>query len=174
MYKKIAKILYKIFTPATVYKYFFSISPMYRRSTGKIKYVSKNLDTINIEIPLSYKNKNYADSIFGGSLFSATDPIYMMQLIKILGDSYIIWDKYSSIHYIRPAKENAYSSFIFSKEEIDNIKSGIRKNGEIVWDKKLSITDKNGGIFCFLEKKIYIADKFFYNRKINNHHISMN
>lgn len=63
---------------ASIYKYGFKISPMYRRSTGRIHKVSEDLLSFKVRIKLSYKNSNYVGSIFGGSLFSATDPIFMI------------------------------------------------------------------------------------------------
>ena len=66
---------------------------MYRRSTGKVIKVSEDLLFVKIKIPISYKNRNFVGSIFGGSLFSATDPLFMIQLMNILGDNYVVWDK---------------------------------------------------------------------------------
>ncbi|MEL6988648.1 MAG: DUF4442 domain-containing protein, partial [Bacteroidota bacterium] len=66
--------------------YGFNLSPMYRRSVGKIVHVSDDLLKVEIKLPLNYKNRNYVNSIFGGSMFSAVDPIPMVQLINLIGD----------------------------------------------------------------------------------------
>lgn len=87
MYAKIQSILEKFMSKATIYKYGFNLSPMYRRSTGKIVEVSDDLLKVKIKIKLSYKNSNYVGSIFGGSLFSATDPFFMIQLLNILDNN---------------------------------------------------------------------------------------
>lgn len=87
MYRTIANIAKRFFTDAQIYKYGFNWSPMYKRSTGKIIEVSDDLHYVKIKIPLSWKNRNYVGSMFGGSMLSATDPIYMIQLINILGDA---------------------------------------------------------------------------------------
>lgn len=60
---------------------------------------------VKVRIKLSYKNSNYVGSIFGGSLLSATDPILMVQLINILGNKHVVWDKAAAIKFKRPAKE---------------------------------------------------------------------
>jgi hypothetical protein len=31
--------------------------------------------------------------MFKGNVLSATDPIYMIQLLQILDDHYVVWDK---------------------------------------------------------------------------------
>jgi acyl-coenzyme A thioesterase PaaI-like protein len=165
MYKTLSKLAEKIFNKSQIFKYGFNLSPMYRRSTGKVISVSNDLLTVKIKIPISYKNKNYVGSIFGGSLFSATDPIYMIQLLNILGDNYVVWDKSAEIKYRRPAKKDAFASFIFSWDEIERIKQEVTQKGELDWIKNLQITDDNQTVFCELEKTMYIATKEFYKQK---------
>ena len=159
-------------TDAQIYKYGFNWSPMYRRSTGKVIEVSDDLFYVKIKIPLSIKNRNFVGSIFGGSLFSATDPIYMIQLMNILKDDYIVWDKNATINYKRPAKETVYTEFIFSEKEIVNIKNIVAKNGEMDLVKTPNIVNQNGIVIAELNKTIYIANKTFYKekrkRKISN------
>lgn len=166
MYRTATKILKLFFTDAQIYKYGFNISPMYRRSTGRVTYASPDLHIVKVKIPISYKNRNYVGSIFGGSLFSATDPIYMIQLIQILGDDYVVWDKAATIKYKRPAKQAAYATFEFNSEEITELKRNVTKQGEIDLVKDLNITSKDGVIFAELSKTIYISTKAFYKAKL--------
>jgi len=166
MYQKIVPFLQKFMSDAQIYKYGFNYSPMYKRTTAKIIAVSDDLNEVKIKIPISYKNKNYAGSIFGGSLFAATDPIYMIQLIQILGNNYVVWDKAASIKYKRPAKKTAYASFIFSKEEIETIKAKVTQKKEITVEKELTITDQDNTIFAEVFKTLYVADKQFYKEKL--------
>ena len=150
---------------AKLFKTAFNLSPMYRRSTGRLTYVSEDLLKIKIKIPLSYKNSNYVGTIFGGSLYSATDPIYMVQLINILGNDYVVWDKSSEIKYKRPAKKIAFATFEFTKQEIENIKERVRTENEFDLVKDLVITGPNNEVYCELQKVLYIADKGFYKKK---------
>ncbi len=165
MYKKLFKLLNRFFRPDQIFKYGFNWSPMYRRSVGKIKFVSRDLMTVKIEIPLNYKNVNYAGSIFGGSLFAATDPIYMIQLIQILGNDYIVWDKSACIDYKKPARSRAYATFEFTTAELDNMRQTVEKNERMDLVKNLNITDKSGVVFAKLEKVIFISTKAYYKAK---------
>ncbi|WP_299157237.1 DUF4442 domain-containing protein [uncultured Tenacibaculum sp.] len=166
MYAVISKILSKFFKQNTIFKHGFNISPMYRRSTGKIIEVSEDLLEAKVKIPISYKNKNYVGSIFGGSLFSATDPVFMIQLMNILGNDYVVWDKSAEIKFKRPAKENSYVDFIFTKEEIVKIKERVLEEKEIDLKKKIKITNKDASIiYAEVSKIIYIADKNYYKNK---------
>mgnify|MGYP003990368101 CR=1 FL=1 len=151
---------------ASIYKYGFNLSPMYRRSTGRIYEVSDDLISVKVRIKLTYKNSNYVGSIFGGSLFSATDPIFMIQLINILDNNYVVWDKAATIQFKRPAKETCYVDFIFTKEEIIQIKNDVAEKKEIDLIKNIKLTNKDKNIvFAEVSKVIYIADKQYYKEK---------
>ena len=168
-YQNLTVYLKKYFKPATLFKYGFNLSPMYRRSTGRIVDVSEDLHQIQIKIPISYKNRNYVGSIFGGSLFAATDPILMVQLFNILGEAYVVWDKSAEIKFKKPVRETVYANFEFTDIEIEAIKASIRLHQEVEIVKEVCITnaDKNT-IYCTIRKVIYIADKQHYRNKIRN------
>ncbi|CAM1361905.1 conserved protein of unknown function [Tenacibaculum soleae] len=168
MYAAISKILSSFLKQSTIFKYGFNVSPMYRRSTGKIIEVSEDLFNVKVKIPISYKNKNYVGSVFGGSLFSATDPIFMIQLMNILGNDYVVWDKSANIKFKRPARETSYVDFVFTVNEIQQIKERVKKEQEIDLQKKINITNKEASvIYAEVSKTIYIANKSYYKNKRN-------
>ena len=139
---------------------------MYRRSTARVHEVSKDLSQITIKLPLSWKNKNYVGTIFGGSMFAAVDPIPMVQLINLLDEDYVVWDKSAVIKFKRPAKETLYANFVFGKDEIETIKARVGKEREIEIVKSTWLTNRDGDKeFCLVEKTLYIANKEFYKQK---------
>lgn len=166
MYQQLSRIARKFMKESIMFKIGFNLSPMYRRSTARIEYVSDDLKLVKIKIPLSYKNKNYVGSIFGGSLFSAVDPIPMIQLMNIFKEKYIVWDKSAHIKFKRPAREHMYASFEFTEEELQDILQKVITQKETEHLKTTYITDKTGEtVFCEVTKTIYIADKEFYKQK---------
>ena len=166
VYKKIATIGPKFIGKHKIFKYGFNLSPMYSRSTGKIIEVSKDLMDIRIKLPISYKNKNYVNSIFGGSMFSAVDPIPMVQLINLIGDNYVVWDKSAEIYFKKPAKEHLYADFKYTIEELEQIRTRVNQDNEIDIHKTTTLTNKDRTtVYCEVHKKIYVADKLFYKNK---------
>lgn len=166
IYQSVANIGQKFIKKHLLFKYGFNLSPMYRRSTGKVIYVSEDLFCIKIKLPISYKNRNYVNSIFGGSLFSSVDPIPMVQLINLLDDTYVVWDKSAQISFKKPARENLYADFNYTPEEIENIKTQVEVKNEIEIVKTTALTNKDKSItYCTIEKIIYIANKTYYKNK---------
>ncbi len=155
-------------------KYGLNISPMYRRSTAKVTFMSKDMRLAKVKIPLNWKNKNYMNSLYGGSMFSAVDPIPMMQLIEILGKEYVVWDKGAAIRFKRPARENLHFEIKFEEEEIETIKQYVKEKKEMDYTKTIQLTDvKQEKVFCQIDKIIYIAEKSFYQdkKKAKNHQL---
>ena len=169
IYKKVVAIGSKYISKHVLFKYGFNLSPMYRRSTGRVIEVSKDLFDIEIKLPINFKNRNYMNSIFGGSMFSAVDPIPMVQLINLLGDDYVVWDKSASISFKRPAKEDLYAKFCYSIAEIDQIRKDIAEKNELELIKKTQLTNKDGTVvYCEVKKVLYVADSQFFKEKRKN------
>ena len=166
LYQKVTAIGKRFVSYHILFKYGFNWSPMYRRSTGRVHTISKDLSKITIKIPLSWKNKNYVGTIFGGSMFSAVDPIPMVQLINLLDTNYVVWDKKATIEFKRPANENLYAKFCFSPDELNTIKAKVAIENEIELVKSTSLTNKDGTKeFCVIEKTLYVANKAYYKKK---------
>lgn len=165
-YQNISKYGAKIVGLPNLFKWAFNLSPMYRRSTARIEFVSKDLSQICIKLPISYKNKNYMGTIFGGSMFSSVDPIPMVQLIYLTDHKYFIWDKSAEIYFKRPAHIDLHAEFVYTEEELNEIEERIKTEKEIVIVKTTQLTDKNKEtLYCEIKKTIYIADKNFYKQK---------
>ncbi len=168
-YQNMVAIGEKFIKKSTLFKYGFNLSPMYRRSTGRIIYVSEDLLEVKVKLPINYKNRNYVNSIFGGSMFSAVDPIPMVQLINLLDNEYVVWDKSAEIFFKRPARENLYAELHYSLQELDEIKAKVGQQNELEIVKTTSLTNKDGSVvFCEVRKRLYIADKAYFKQKRAN------
>lgn len=70
----------------------FNFFPAYRGTGGRVEYIAGDWREIRIRLPLNWRTRNYVGTIFGGSLYGAVDPLYMIMLIRNLGDEYVVWD----------------------------------------------------------------------------------
>ena len=166
MYKVVTQFLTRFVKPATIYKYGFNWSPMYRRTTARLTEVSDDLHYVKIRLKLNYKNRNYAGSMFGGSMLSATDPIYMIQLIQILGDDFVVWDKAVTAKYKRPGKSTIYGEFIFTEEEIEALKNQLKTEQQVDIIKTMQLVNTKAEVIAEFSKTLYIAQKAYYKQKL--------
>ena len=166
MYQQIARFGQLLFSKAFLFRVGFNLSPMYRRSCGRVIEVSPDLLQVKIRLWYSYKNKNYVGSIFGGSLFSSVDPFPMVQLINVIEEDFIVWDKGAKIQFRKPAFEDLYATFSYTEEELEELRQRVKKEKEIEIVKSTPLTNKAGDkVFCVVDKTLFIAEKKHFKAK---------
>ena len=112
-----------------------------------------------MKVPLSWQTRNYVGTIFGGSLYAAVDPFYMIMLIKSLGPEYVVWDKAASIRFKRPGRETLYAKFKLSEDELISIKSELENSPNLDRRYQVELLDKSSLMHALVEKTIFIARK---------------
>lgn len=153
-------------TKSKLYRKAFNLFPVYRRTGGNITFISSDFSEMHVLLSLKLKTRNIVGSVFGGSIYSSTDPIYMAQLMQILGKSYIVWDKAATIDFKKPIYKKAKALFLISDEIIATIKSEVDKNGKYVFDlpvQYVSMDDKI--IHAEISKTLYVASKSYYKQR---------
>lgn len=148
-----------------VYRIGFNFFPAYRRTGGRIYFLSEDWRDIHISLSLTWKTKNYVGSVFGGSIYGALDPIYMIQLINILGKDYVVWDKAAAIKFLKPIRENVFARFLISDQILSEIRSKVETDKKCTIDLVTDFQDENGIKYAEVTKTLYIADKEYYKKR---------
>ena len=137
----------------------FNFFPAYRGTGGRIAYIAHDWREIHVKLSLHWRTRNYVGTIFGGSMYGAVDPLYMIMLIKNLGPDYVVWDKAAAIRFKRPGRETLRAVFTVTEAEIAAIKTELATRKSL--DRVYTIELKNdaGKIHAIIEKTLYIARK---------------
>ncbi|SMD37103.1 protein of unknown function [Reichenbachiella faecimaris] len=163
--EKLAHRLGDIFGRGRVFKLMFNLFPGFRRTGARMIEASDDFHYTKIKLPLNYKTRNYVGTIYGGSIYSCVDGIYMVQLINILGKHYVVWDKRASIRFRRPGNTTLFAEFLITKEFISQIKSEIQELREKDYVLKVDLVDSEGKVYAEVEKVLYISTKEHYKEK---------
>ncbi|TAH18669.1 MAG: DUF4442 domain-containing protein [Cytophagales bacterium] len=142
-----------------------NLYPMFFGTGGKITLISADWREVNVHLGLSLWTRNYVKTIFGGSMFSASDPFYMLMLMHNLGKEYVVWDKSAQIRFRRPAKEGISTQFVLKEELIEEVKAKIAIQGEADFTFMVQWFNKEGKIVSEIERLVYVASKDFYKQK---------
>ncbi len=137
----------------------FNIFPAYRGTGGRITYIAGDWLEVRIRLPLNRRTRNYVGTIFGGSMYGAVDPVYMLMLIKVLGKNYVVWDKAAAIHFKKPGRTTLYARFALSKEGISSIKEELIRVPSIERVYHVDLTDADGAVHASIDKTISIRRK---------------
>ncbi len=134
----------------------FNLFPAFRGTGGRVTYISSDFREARVKLPLNWRTRNYVGTIFGGSLYGAVDPLYMILLIKILGPHYSVWDKAAAIRFVKPGRSTLYARFVIEEEEIATIKRLLETALSVDRIYRVDLTDKAGVVHATVEKTIYI------------------
>jgi hypothetical protein len=137
----------------------FNFFPAYRGTGGRLTYIADDFHEIRIKLPLSWRTRNYVGTIYGGSMYGAIDPFYMVMLIKILGSDYVVWDKAATIQFKRPGRETLFAEFKVTLEEIAEIKDELTRSKSLEKVYRINLANKAGKVHAVVEKTIYISTK---------------
>ncbi len=149
----------------TIMRWGFNFFPAYRGTGARITYIARDFREVRIKLPLNWRTRNYVGTTFGGSMYGAVDPIYMIMLIKILGPEYIVWDKAADISFRKPGKSTLYATFRLSDQEIDLIATASMRHPSVERLYRIELVDEENTVHAVIEKTVYIRRRNYEGKK---------
>jgi uncharacterized protein DUF4442 len=137
----------------------FNLFPAYRGTGAWVTYLAADFREVRIRLPLSWRTRNLVGTIFGGSLYGAADPIYMIMLIRLLGRDYVVWDKAAEIRFRKPGRTTLYAKFTIDDAELDAIRDVTASGDAIDRVYTVDLVDRQGVPHATITKTIYIRRK---------------
>ena len=125
----------------------------------RIKSVTEDYRELTTSLKLRWYNKNYVGTHFGGSLFAMTDPFYMLMLLFNLGKDYVVWDKRSTIEFIKPGKTEVTATFQLTEECIREIVEKTSGGKPHHAHFSVDVVDVDGDVVAKVDKSVYIRRK---------------
>lgn len=129
-----------------------------------IRKFHKGFTGVDIKINKSILNRNSNGTIFGGTIFAATDPIYALlfgQSIRRKGIKPIVWLKSARIQYLKPARTSLYIAVRIKPEELQEAEDMLLTKGKFVRSMPIEILDKHGNVCAIAENEVYIRNLNF-------------
>ena len=125
----------------------------------KLEKMTKDFRQARVSMKLTFYNRNYMGTQFGGSLYAMVDPWYMLMLIKNLGKDYIVWDKAATIQFRKPGKGKVTAEFHLTEEHLNDIKNTLETQNKMDYVFKVEVKDDAGKLIADVDKVLYIRKK---------------
>ena len=135
----------------------FNLFPAYWGTGARVTYIAGDWQEIRITLPLSWRTRNYVGTIFGGSLYGAVDPFYMIMLIKLLGPDYTVWDKAAAIRFRRPGRSTLKAQFLMTPEMVESIRSELVRVPKVDRSYSVELRSGDGTVHAIIEKTLHIS-----------------
>jgi Domain of unknown function (DUF4442) len=114
---------------------------------------------VDVEMKLRAWNRNYVGTHYGGSLYSMTDPFYMLMLMESLGREYIVWDKSASIRFRKPGKGRVKAEFRLSDAQLDDIRDKLSTLEKYEPTFLVDVKDEAGEVVAEVQKVLHVRRK---------------
>ena len=135
----------------------FNLWPCYRGTGARVTFIAGDWREVQVRIPLSWRTRNYVGTIFGGSLYAAVDPFYMIMLMKNLGPDVVVWDKAASIRFRKPGRGLLRASFRLDEAELADIRRLLLEQPKVDRTYTVQLVDAGGVVHAEVEKVIHIS-----------------
>ena len=90
--------------------------------------------------------RNYVGTQFGGSMFSMTDPFWMILVMHRLGPEYVVWDKRAEIEFLRPGKTHVQTEFVVDPAVVHELRDAADQGEKVLRWFENDIVDTSGQV----------------------------
>ena len=140
-------------------KLLINIYPPYWGTGITVKSISPDYRQICVQMKMRWYNRNYVKTHFGGSLYAMTDPFFMLMLIHILGQEFIVWDKSAHIDFIKADRGTVTARFLIKEEQIEKIIDNTSDGQKYFPEFSVDIENEAGEKVARVIKILYIRKK---------------
>jgi acyl-coenzyme A thioesterase PaaI-like protein len=134
----------------------FNLWPPFRGAGIKVVHIAPDYSRLRVELRMKLLNRNYVGTHYGGSLFSMTDPFYMIMMMQRLGKGYIVWDKAATIRFRRPGKGTVHAEFQLSDEEVARVRRIVEAEGRMEPVYTIEVKNAAGEVVAEIDKTLSI------------------
>lgn len=140
-------------------RWFLNVWPPFLGAGIRVRRLDPDWKAIDVEMKMRFWNANYVGTHYGGSLYSMTDPFYMLMLIQNLGRDYIVWDKSASIRFRRPGRGTVRSQFRLTDAQVQQIREQLNTQEKIEPTFLVEVRDESHEVIAVVEKILHIRKK---------------
>lgn len=142
-----------------VLRWRFNLFPAYRGTGARVTYIADDLREVRVRLPLSWRTRNYVGTIYGGSIYGAVDPFFMIMLIRLLGRDYVVWDKAATVKFRKPGRTTLCATFRIDDAELAAIREAAASGEPIDRYYTVDLVDAEGVVHASVEKVVYVRKR---------------
>ena len=113
----------------------------------------------DVKINHSLMTLNFGKAIFGGTIYTATDPFYAMlfgQVLKHKGYHISVWLKSARIQFLKPARTSLYYRIVISDAMVAEAETELNTKGVFVKTYPIEVYDANGVLCALAKNEIHV------------------
>ncbi|TNJ34221.1 DUF4442 domain-containing protein [Arenimonas terrae] len=137
----------------------FSFWPPFLFAGIRVTQISDDFRYARVELRMRWYNRNYVGTHFGGSLFSMTDPFWMILMLRRLGPDYLVWDQAGEIQFLKPGKGTVVAEFRLDDAVVDEVRGAAAGGEKVLRWFEVDVRNAEGEVVARVRKQLYVRRK---------------
>jgi acyl-coenzyme A thioesterase PaaI-like protein len=133
--------------------------PPYLGAGVRVTHVAEDLSAVEVQMPLTWFNRNFVGTQFGGSLYSMCDPFFMLMVMMNVGEEYVVWDKSGSIRFVKPGRGGVRARFEVDAERLSAIREQADRDGRSEPEFDVEVKDEAGEVIARVHKVLHVRPR---------------
>lgn len=159
------------FTPTSL-KWLLRLYPPFLFQRIWVQRVHEGFMGMDVKIYKSLLNINSNRTVFGGTIFTALDPIHPLLLDQIFKSrgmrDTVAWLKSAQIDYLKPGHTDLHFCVRLDHAQVDEAYHTICLQGKVIRTFRTEIFDKKGTLCATSHNEVYIRDRTFVKELYTN------
>jgi acyl-coenzyme A thioesterase PaaI-like protein len=137
------------------YRWLINLWPCYLGTGARLTYLAADWREVRVKVPLSWRTKNAYGTHFGGSLYAAVDPLYVLMFRKVLGPEIQVWDKAATIRFRKPGRSALFGTLAVASDEVEAIQRALADAPKLDRTYTVELRDAAGEVHAVIEKVVH-------------------
>ena len=133
-----------------------NLYPPYLGAGVRVRYLRSDFREALVEMPLRWYNRNYVGTHFGGSLYSMVDPFFMLMLMNVLGEDYVVWDQAAEVVFRKPGRGTVRARFVLTEADVEAIRAATADGRPHRPRFTVQVRDAQGEVVAEVVKTLYV------------------
>ena len=122
----------------------------------RVVHIAPDWSSAKVRLKLNLMTRNYVGTQFGGSLFSMTDPFWMILVMHRLGPDYVVWDQRAEIEFLRPGKTHVQTEFVVDPAVVQEVREAADQGEKVLRWFENDIIDTSGEVVARVRRQLYV------------------
>lgn len=137
------------------YRWLINLWPCYLGTGARLTFLAADWREVRVKVPLTWRTRNAYGTHFGGSLYAAVDPLYVLMFRKVLGQEVQVWDKAATIRFRKPGRSTLTATLRVEAAEEEAIRSALREAPKVDRTYTVELRDASGQVHAVIEKVVH-------------------
>ncbi|GAB48020.1 DUF4442 domain-containing protein [Mobilicoccus pelagius] len=148
-----------VLTDPVMLRRFLNVWPPFRFAGIRVVEIERGFRGATVELKLTPLSRNYVGTQFGGSMFSMSDPFWMILVGQRLGRDYIVWDKRAEIEFVSPGRTDVRTTFTVTDELVEELRAKAERGAKVLHWVENDIVDREGTLVARVRRQLYVRHK---------------